>query len=484
LEGLEPRECWRHFEALTRIPRPSGREQQVTEHVRSWAAAQGFEVRGDAARNLVVHVPATPGREGAPVLILQGHLDMVSERLPDSPNDPSEGRIELVREGDWLTADGTTLGADNGIAIAAMMALAEDETAPHGPLELLMTVFEEVGGPGEGASALDPALVSGSTLLNLDSEEDGKLTVGSASSIDTTERLTQPREPCETGSVTLGVAVRGGLGGHSGTDIARGRANAIKALGRVLREALPGSPFRLVSLDGGRNWNAIPRDAVAVCSLPPEREAAFRMAVEAAAETVRDAYSGTDPGIDVTVQPATDAADAWTPEATARVLDLLAALPCGPLTMSPDFEGLVQTSTSMGEAATEGATLRIHHLSRSSNASGEPEIVGALDAIARLAGGELTIDQHDPGWRPDLGSAALASLRQVYERLFGEPPAVTAVHAWLETAVIGERVGGLDMVSFGPQIEAPHSPDERISIPTVERFWRLLLGVVDELSAA
>jgi dipeptidase D len=152
--------------------------------------------------------------------------------------------------------------------------------------------------------------------------------------------------------------------------------------------------------------------------------------------------------------------------------------------MSPDFDGLVQTSTSMGEAATEGATLRVHHLSRSSNASAEPDIVGALDAVARLAGGELTIDQHDPGWRPDLGSAALASLRQVYERLFGEPPAVTAVHAWLETAVIGERVGGLDMVSFGPQIEAPHSPDERISIPTVERFWRLLLGVVDELSAA
>jgi dipeptidase D len=475
--------CWRHFEALTTIPRPSGHEQQVSEYVRAWAGSWGFDVRGDDARNLVVRVPATAGREAAPVLILQGHLDMVSERLPDSPNDPSEGRIALVREGDWLTADGTTLGADNGIAIAAMMALAEDESAPHGPLELLMTVFEEVGGPGQGASALDPSLVTGSTLLNLDSEEDGKLTVGSASSIDTTERLTQPRAPCEAGSVTLEVSVTGGLGGHSGTDIDRGRANAIKALGRILREALPAAPFRLVSLDGGRNWNAIPRAATAVCALPPGGQDGFRSAVEAAAASVRDAYSGTDPGIGVDVHPTAGAEDAWTPEATARLLDLLAAVASGPLAMSPDFDDLVETSTSLGEAATEGATLRLHHLSRSSNASAEPDVIGALDAVVRLAGGELTVDQHDPGWRPDLDSPALASVRQVYQRLFGEPPAVTAVHAWLETAVIGERVGGLDMVSFGPQIEAPHSPDERISIPTVERFWRLLLGVVDELSA-
>jgi dipeptidase D len=193
MNGFEPSACWRHFEALTKIARPSRHEEPVIEHVRAWAAAQGLELRQDGARNLVVRVPATAGRDSAPVVVLQAHLDMVCERLPDSPNDPAEGRIALVRDGDWLTADGTTLGADNGIGIAAMMALAEDTSLPHGPLELLMTVNEEIGGPGEGASGLDPSLLSGATLLNLDSEEDGKLTVGSASSTDTSIRVEKAR---------------------------------------------------------------------------------------------------------------------------------------------------------------------------------------------------------------------------------------------------------------------------------------------------
>jgi dipeptidase D len=484
LAGLEPRALWDHFEALTRIARPSRHEERVIEHVRSWAARNGFELRQDAARNLVARVPATAGRESASTVILQGHLDMVCERRPDSPYDPAEGRIELVRAGDWLTADGTTLGADDGIGIAAMMALVEDESLPHGPLELLMTVNEEIGGPGEGASGLHPSLVSGSILLNLDSEEDGKLTVGSASSTDTSIRVEKPREGRKTAAVTLSVSVSGGLGGHSGTDIARGRANAIKVLARALREALSVAPFRLVSLQGGRSWNAIPREATAICSLPHEQAAAFRTALETAAATIRDAYGKTDPDVAIGVASSTDAGDAWTEEATADLLDLVVVVPNGPLAMSPEFEGLVETSTSVGEAVTEGGRLELHSLSRSSNSSAVPEVIAALEAAARLAGGALAVEQADPGWRPDLDSPVLAVCRRAYERLFGEPPIVTAVHAWLETAVIGDKVAGLDMVSFGPQIEAPHSPDERVSIPTVERFWRLLAGVVDELSAA
>ena len=484
LSGFEPSACWRHFEALTKIARPSRHEEPVIEHVRAWAAEQGFEARQDGARNVVVRVPATAGRDSAPVVVLQGHLDMVCERLPDSPNDPAEGRIALVRDGDWLTADGTTLGADNGIAVAAMMALAEDTSLPHGPLELLMTVNEEIGGPGEGASGLDPSLLSGATLLNLDSEEDGKLTVGSASSTDTSIRVEKAREACEPSAVTLSLSVSGGLGGHSGMDIGRGRANAIKVLGRALRETLAVAPFRLVSLEGGRSWNAIPRDASATCSLPPGREAGFRAAVETAAATVRDAYAKTDPGITLTVAGVAGAADAWSEDGTSGLLDLLAVVPSGPLAMSPDFQGLVETSTSLGQAVTEGRTLILHHLSRSSNGSALPEVITALGSAARLAGGALTVDQEDAGWRPDLDSTALDAVRRAYERVFGEAAEVTAVHAWLETAVIGARVPGLDMVSFGPQIEAPHSPDERVSIPTVERFWRLLVAVVDELSAA
>jgi dipeptidase D len=484
LSGLEPREVWRHFEALTKIARPSRHEEAVREHVRTWAAANGLELREDSARNLVVCVPATEGRESAPVVVLQGHLDMVCERLPDSPNDPAEGRIALVRDGDWLTADGTTLGADNGIGVAAMMALAEDESLAHGPLELLMTVNEEIGGPGEGASGLDPSLISGRTLLNLDSEEDGKLTVGSASSTDTTIRVEQPREASAAGAISLSVSVSGGLGGHSGIDIEDGRANAIKVLGRVLREALAVCPFRLVSLRGGKSWNAIPRDASAICSLPTEQDAAFRAAVESAAARIRDAYAKTDQGVSVTVDAADDADDAWTEDGTRSILDLLAVVPCGPTAMSPDFEGLVETSTSVGEVVTDGGSFTLHSLSRSSNASALPDVIGALHAAARLAGGEFEVGLEESGWRPNLDSPALAACQRAYERLFGKPPVVTGVHAWLETAVIGDRVSGLDMVSFGPQIEAPHSPDERISIPTVERFWQLLAGVVDELSSA
>jgi dipeptidase D len=347
-----------------------------------------------------------------------------------------------------------------------------------------MTVNEEGGGPDEGASGLDPSLLTGTILLNLDSEEDGKLTVGSASSTVTSIGVEKPREPAIAGATTLSVSVSGGLGGHSGTDIARVHANAIKVLGHVLRAAFAVAPFRLASLHGGHSWNAIPRDAVALCSVPPEHEAHFRDAVSAADANVREAFRTTDPGIAITISTADEPADAWTQEGTRTLLDLLAVVPNGPLALSPDFPGLVETSTSVGEVATDGATLTLHSLSRSSNDPFLAAVIEALDAAARLAGGGLEVGQADPGWRPDLDSAALAVTRRVYQRLFEKPPTVTAVHAWLETAVIGDKVPGLDMISFGPQIEAPHSPDERVSVPTVERFWLLLAGVVEELSAA
>jgi dipeptidase D len=480
LAGIEPRAFWSQFEALTKIARPSRHEDAVIEHVRAWAAEHGFELEEDPARNLVIRVPATAGRDSAPTVVLQGHLDMVCERDPDSPNDPAEGRIELALDGEWLKANGTTLGADDGVAIAGMMALAEDESLSHGPLELLMTVAEEVG--LEGANGLDPELVTGSILVNLDSEEDGRLTVGCAGSTDTWVRVELPRSAVAPEARTLSVTASGGLGGHSGSNIALGRANAIKVLGRALREAYAAAPFRLVSLNGGKSRNAIPRDAVAIVSVPAEREAAFEAALEQAAGTIRDAFKTTDSGTTLTVGSADGAADAWTEEGTATLLDVIALVPTGPLAMSPDFDGLVETSTSLGEAVTEGDRLVLHSLSRSSNDAALPEVIASLDAAARLAGGTLEVKHNYGGWRPNLDSPALAATRAVYERIFGEPPIVTAVHAGLETAVIGDKVAGLDMISFGPQIEAPHSPDERVSIPTAERFWKLLVGMVDELS--
>jgi dipeptidase D len=481
LTGLEPRSFWGHFETLTKIPRPSRDEGPVIEHVRAWAAERGLELREDAARNLVVRVPATAGREAAPTVVLQGHLDMVCERDPESPNDPAEGRIELVRDGEWLTADGTTLGADDGVAIAAMMALVEDESLPHGPLELLMTVAEEVG--LEGANGLDPALVTGSVLLNLDSEEDAKLVVGCAGSTDTWIRIDAPREPRQDGESTVEVSASGMLGGHSGMDIENGRANAVKVLGATLREAYDAAPFGLVSLDGGKSRNAIPRDARAVCTVASDRVSAFRDAVATAGARIRDAFDVSDPGITLAVEDAPDAADRWPEDSTRVLLDAVALIPSGPLAMSPDVPGLVETSSSLGEAITEGSVLTLHSLSRSSNDSALPEVLATIGATARLAGGALEVKHNYAGWRPNVDSAVLAAARRVYEREFGTEPAVTGVHAGLETAVIGSKVPGLDMLSLGPQIEFPHSPDERVSVPTVERFWKLLVAVLDELSA-
>jgi dipeptidase D len=481
LDDVEPVAFWRRFEELTKIARPSRHEERVIDYVRSWAADRGLELAQDGGRNLVIRVRATPGRESAPVLVLQGHLDMVCERDPASANDPAEGRIALLRNGDWLTADGTTLGADDGIAIAAMMTLVEDASIRHGPLELLMTVAEEVG--LEGANALDGSLLTGRTLMNLDSEEDGTLTVGCAGSTDTWIRVEGPRAAAAPGAVTLAVVAGGGLGGHSGSEIHLGRVNAIKLLGRVLREAYAGAPFGLVSLSGGKSRNAIPRDAVAVCSVPASREPAFRAAIETATATVHDAFSATDPGAGATVEPAEASADPWTEEATERLLDVLALVPTGPLAMSPDFEGLVETSTSLGEASTDGNLLTLHSLSRSSNDSALPEVIATLAAAARLGGGALEIKHNYNGWRPDMQSRLLAVASAASERLFGKPPKVSAIHAGLETAVIGTKVSGhLDMLAIGPQIEAPHSPDERVSIPTAGRFWKLLVAVVDDLS--
>src|SRR5688500_7450910 len=448
LTGLEPRAFWDHFEALTRIPRPSRHEEPVIEHVREWADRRGFELEQDAGRNLVIRVPASPGREAAPTVVLQGHLDMVCERDPSSPNDAAEGRIALVRDGEWLTADGTTLGADDGVAIAAMMALVEDESLAHGPLELLMTVAEEVG--LEGANAFDGSLITGSILINLDSEEDGRLTVGCAGSTDTCVRVDAPREPAAGDATTLSVSVTGGRGGHSGTGIALGASNAIKVLGRALREALTTVPFRLVSVAGGKSRNAIPRDAAAIVSVASGDEQALRAAIASAADTIRDAYAKTDPNVkvEVDVAAADASSDPWTDAGTAKLLDAIALVPTGPLALSPDFDDLVETSTSLGEASTEGDRLTLHSLSRSSNDSALPEVIAALDAVARLAGGELEVKANYPGWRPDLDSSALAAGKTAYERVFGEPPIVTAVHAGLETAVVGGKVSRhLDMLA-------------------------------------
>jgi dipeptidase D len=478
LDGIEPRAFWRHFESITEIPRPPRHEEHIAAHVREWAGDRGLEARADAAGNLVVPVPATAGRESAPTVVLQGHLDMVCEREPDSAYDAAEGRIGLVRDGDWLTADGTTLGADDGVAIAAMLALAEDGSLPHGPLELLMTVAEEVG--LEGANALDPSLVNGSILVNLDGEEDGTLTVGCSGSVDSWLRFELPREPLGDARSRM-VRVGGGKGGHSGINIADGQANALKLLGRILREAQRSTPFRLVSFDGGKARNAIPREASAVVAV--EEEQPFRAAVEQARVAVGDAYAEKDPGLWVSVDPRDSAVDAWSDENTGRLLDVVALVPSGPLSMSTELGGGVETSTSLGVATTDGARLVLQSLTRTSNDASLPDVLNSFEALAGLAGGSLEVKANYPGWRPNLDSPLLAVARRVHATTFGKEAVVSTIHAGLEPSVIAGRLPRpLDMLAIGPQIEFPHSPDERLDIPSVDRFWKLLAALLDELS--
>jgi dipeptidase D len=444
--------------------------------VLEWAAERRYATRRDGAGNLVVSVPASGGRQQAPTVVLQGHLDMVCEREPDSPYDPREGRIHVVRDGEWLRAEGTTLGADDGVAIAAMLAVADDDEAPHGPLELLMTVAEEVG--LAGATALDPELISGSLLLNLDSEEDGSFTVGCAGGTDTVVRLRADREPVDMPLTR--VAVCGALGGHSGGDIALGRANAIKALARALRAA---PALRIATLDGGASRNAIPREAAAVVVVAAAEAERARDLILTAGVRASRAYENTDPAVRVLIAaPIAGAGDAWTAAASARILDLIAALPTGPLGISADFPGVVETSSSLGVAETDGARLTLRCLSRSANDHVMPEVTGAIAAAGRLAGAQIELGREYPGWLPDLDSPVLATARAVHERLFGKQPHVTLTHGGLEPAIIGQKKPGLDMLSIGPRIEGPHAPGERLDIGSAQRFTRLLGALVDELS--
>jgi dipeptidase D len=471
--GLEPAGVWGRFSELTRIARPPKEEAAAREHVTSWASDLGFETAADDEGNVVVRVPASPGREAASTVVLQAHLDMVCERDPGSVYDPRAGRILVVVEGDWVIAPETTLGADNGIGVAGAMAAAEDPELVHGPLELLFTVSEEQG--LDGAKALDPGLVSGRLLLNLDGTSDTALTIGCAGSTHVFTRLALSPEPVPDGWTMLEVAVSGARGGHSGGDIAKGRVNAIKALGRVLA----GEPLRLVRLEGGVSRNALPREARAVVAVG--EPSAFGEAAERELEAIREQFAGTDDGLSLAIEPVAraDAADEAT---SARALDLLASIPSGVVAMSPALPATVETSTSLNVATTEDAVLTLASMTRSANAHALDDVVASIEAAARLAGAEVELKRSYPPWRPDLESELLATARETFERLFGIEPALEVVHGGLECSVIGGKLPGVQMISLGPEVVGPHAPGERLSIPGTQRFYRLLGALLDDLS--
>jgi dipeptidase D len=479
---LEPRSLWSHFDRLLTIPRGSKHEERARAYVLEVAGRLKLETRTDATGNVVVRKPAARGRDRAPTVILQAHLDMVQEKQSDVAHDFATDAIVPRRDGPYLYATGTTLGADNGIGVAAMLATLDAPDLDHGPLELLFTVDEETG--LTGAQQLDPTLLTGGLLLNLDSEEEGILTVGCAGGADS--RLTLPIRTSRVsadGTATR-VRVHGLKGGHSGVDIHLQRGNALQVLARILLAGMARQPAMLASLKGGGAHNAIPREATAVIVAPAGDGDRFVAALRDEFGAVQQELKAADPGAALEISDTPTPATVFAPDAATATLNLLFGLPHGVLAMSAELPGLVETSNNVATVAARDGALLIGTSSRSSVDTALEATRRRVRAVAELAGATVEEPPAYPGWKPDMSSRLLGVMRTVHTRVLDKEPAVSAIHAGLECGIIGRRKPGLDMISFGPQIEFPHSPDERVHIASVGRFWKLLLATLGELATS
>ena len=489
---IEPSDLWTHFEAITKIARPSGEEEAMADYIREWANSLGLDLRSDDAGNLCIRVPATPGREHTPIVVLQGHLDMVVANAATAlPNfDAAKGRIHLIRksyeDGEYIEADLTTLGADNGIAIATMCAIAEDQNAVHGELELLMTVEEETG--LFGASKLDPALLNGRIMLNLDSEDDRVIFIGCAGGTDLRIRWTRPRTAVSKEWIGLTLTLDKLRGGHSGAEIDKNRLNANKAMARLLQTASLEHNYQIDTIQGGDRRNAIARFASAAIWIAPEAETAFRTQLAAALTAITEQYRRLEPGIELSIEviSRSTSADitAFSIEDSAILINLIRSIPSGISTLSQDLPGLVETSNNIGIIGTNGESVEIVCSPRSSVRAAMDDMIETLTATARLAGANSEVLGSYPGWEVNLDSDVLKVAQKTYQRLFGTEPAIEAIHAGLEAGVIGARIeGGMDVISFGPNIKGAHAPGERVSIDSVGKFYQLLTALLDDLSA-
>jgi len=485
LKNAEPVSLWGHFDEIRKLPHPSEHEGPVADWVCRLAEQHGASWVRDSATpvgNVVIRVPATPGHEGAPIVILQGHLDMVGEKDNAVEHDFLKDPIKLRKEGDLLYACNTTLGADNAIGLAAALACLTDPDVVHGPLELLFTVEEETG--LTGARSLDASLLQGKILLNLDSEEHGALYIGCAGGADTVATLAvDPRPLAGDGWTPLKVVVGGLRGGHSGIDIPFGRANALLLLAAALQRALQlGIDLQLASFAGGSKHNAIPREAEALLfTREPERLAEV-LRREAIAAFVRYVGSEIVEAIRIEAQPAQVAPQVWNPLVRDRFLALLASLPHGVIRMSEAVPGLVETSNNVAVAVFGEGAVKLTLSSRSSVNEELRRVQQGIVLLLQAAGCEVHADEGYPGWQPDLQSPILHRLDRIYTELFGSAPARKAIHAGLECGLLGAKVPGMDMISFGPDIFSPHSPTEHVSIPSVALFWKLLKAVLADLA--
>ncbi len=480
LTDLEPQLVWSYFDQILRIPRCSGNEAAIRQHLVELAAARGWQSRVDRVGNVVIAIPASAGYESAPGIVFQGHLDMVCEKNNDVDHDFATTGIDAYVEGDNVKARGTSLGADNGIGLAMSLAAA-DATKFHGPIEILATVEEETG--LTGATGLDVSMINGRILLNLDSEEEGEFCVGCAGGGDQAGYFRPNRSEAPADSARFELSVGGLLGGHSGIDIALGRGNAIVILVRLLRDLdEAGLLLGLETLSGGSKHNAIPREARAVVRIPAGSADALANRIAGFHDAEAKKLSDVDPGLTVRATPADGEAPVVLAADLRPVIDTVLDVPHGVVAMSADIPGLVETSNNVAIITDDGQRIRLYTSARSSVAT---ELEALRDRICNRmeqAGAAIERDEAYPGWQPNLASPLLAHCQEVFTKLRGKAAPVGAVHAGLECGIIGEQVEGMDMISFGPDIHHPHSPDEYVTVSSVQHTFEFVVALVEDLA--
>ena len=479
ISHLNPERVWKNFYALTRIPRPSKHEEQVSKYLEKFGKDRGLETYRDKLGNIVIRKPATPGMENRKGIILQGHMDMVPQKNPDVKHDfvkdPVEPRIVDEDGEQWVYATGTTLGADNGIGVATALAVLEADDLEHGPIEALFTIDEETG--MTGASNLEPGVLKGDILINLDSETEGELYIGCAGGIDFVATAAYEVEPVPAGYEVYEIDVKGLKGGHSGMEINLGRGNSNKIMARIVVPLMRDHKALLSSIEGGNMRNSIPRDCVAVIAVPASEAKAVDKTVAEVLAEVRKEFGSVDPEITAGARK-TVAETVMAGDVACKMMKAVWACPNEVSRMSVDVPGLVETSGNLAIVSTKGGTFKVISLVRSSIDSAKMDMAERLRCVFELAGAKVIYEGSYSGWKPDMDSEILANMVNVYSGLYGREPMVMAIHAGLECGILGSIYPAWDMVSCGPTIKAPHSPEERVLVSSVERFWNFIVEVL------
>ncbi|OIP01397.1 MAG: cytosol nonspecific dipeptidase [Bacteroidetes bacterium CG2_30_33_31] len=474
--NLEPKEVWKNFYSLTQIPRPSKHEDKIQDFMVKFGKDLGLETIKDEVGNVIIRKPATKGMEDRKGVILQGHLDMVPQKNSDKVHDFVKDPIEAYIDGEWVTANGTTLGSDNGIGVSATMAVLASKTIAHGPLEALFTCDEETG--MTGAFGLKPGILKGDVLINMDSEDEGELYIGCAGGIDLSASFDYKEEKTDSKSTSYKLIVKGLKGGHSGVDINLYRGNSNKLLFRFLKKASLDLGLRISSLIGGSLRNAVPRESFATVVIPKENENAMIAMVKQFEQDFKKELSVKEPDLQFYCEKTEMPGIVMDFDTQMRVINAVYATPNGVMRMSDDIKGMVETSTNLAIIQIRNKKVSISALLRSSVESAKDDLGEMMCSVYELAGAKYQLEGGYPGWKPNPNSEILTEMQSIYKNLYGNIPEIKAIHAGLECGLLGSVYTNLDMISFGPTIRFPHSPDEKVNIATVVKFWNFLLATL------